>query len=513
MANQQVNKPTITNTLLGAELTPTIQPQKVLLVGQQTSAATATEKTLISNLQSIAQVETLFGARSEMAGMYRAFRALNTKTQVDAISLDDNSGTAATGVVAITGTAGEDGTLTFFVGSRKNHSYTISVTDLDTATIIGDALVAAVTADTEAPFTAVNVTGTVTFTYANEGTIGNNIALSVQGIVDGISIALTNFASGATDPVVTGLYSVIGETRYQNIVAPEYAQSETLTLLDARWDIDNKVLNGVMIYGATDTLANLKTKLTSVNSQNLALFGNKLGTASDLKGSETGELNYVIAATIAAVRSLGFTEGANLSNIVTGNVDILDRTGGIQFASLPYFNTPLSNISPILANKGFTGTEIDELRDTGISVIGNNKADNGVLLGEVVTAYKTDTLGNPDTSFKFLNFRDTYDVATEYQFNNLKTDYPQSRLTYGDLREGLTMANEDSIRGSMIKYYKELGSFGITQLGATAQNYYDTNLTISVDLQNRKVTAEQEIPIVTQFGNMVITSRIAFNVS
>lgn len=514
MANQQINKPTITNTLLGAELTTTIQEQKVLLVGQQTSAATATEKTLISNLQSIAQVETLFGKRSELAGMYRAFRAINTKIQVDAISLDDNgAGVAATGTIAFSGTAGEDGTYTFFIGSRKNHSYTISVSENDTATVIGDALVAAITADTEAPFTASNVTGTVTITHAQKGTIGNDIALYYDGVIDSVTVTLTAFASGATDPIVTGIYSVIGETRYQNIVAPDYAQTVTLALLDARWDIDNKVLNGVMFYGKIDTLANLKTLLTSINSQNLVVFGNKLGTASEFKGSETGEFNYVIASTMAAVRSLRFTEDASLSGIVSGNVGRLDREGGIQLASLPYFNTPLSNISPIIASKGFTGTEIDELRDTGISVIGNNRADNGVILGEIVTAYKTDTLGNPDTSFKFLNFRDTYDVATEYQFNNLKVDYEQSRLTEGDLVEGLGMANEDSFRASMKQYYKELSSSAITPAGSTFINYYDTNLTVTLDLANRKVTIEQKIPIVTQVGNIVITSRLAFNVS
>lgn len=513
MANQQVNKPTITNTLLGAELTPTIKPQKVLLVGQQTASATATEKTLIQNLQSIAQVETLFGKRSELAGMYRAFRAINTKTQVDAISLDDaGAGVAATGVVAFAVTTAEAGSLTIAVGSRKQHSYTLDIVATDTATTIGDKLVTAVTADTEAPFTAVNVTGTVTFTHSQKGTIGNDILLDVQGYVGGVTVTLTAFASGATNPTVTGLYSVIGENRYQNIVAPDYAQTETLALLDARWDIDNKVLNGIMIYSKTDTLANLKSLLTSINSQNLVVFGNKLGTASDFKGSETGEFNYVIASSFGAVRSLRFTEGANLSDIVSGNVEILDRTGGISLASLPYFNTPLSNISPILASKGFTGTEIDELRDTGISVIGNNRADNGILVGEIVTSYKTDTLGNPDTSFKFLNFRDTYDVATEYQFNNLKNDYDQSRLTLGDLVNGLTSSNEDKVRGSMIEYFKNLGALGIVPLGSTAIKFYGDNLTVTADAVNRKYDIEQEIPIVTQFGSAIITSRIAFNI-
>lgn len=512
MANQQVNKPTITNTLLGAELTPTIGEQKTLLVGQQTSAATATEKTLISNLQSIAQVETQFGARSELAGMYRAFRAINSETQVDAISLDDNSGTAASGVVAFAVTTAEAGTLTVAVGSRKQYSYIIDVVATDTATTLGDKLEALVTADTAAPFTAANVTGTVTFTHSQEGTIGNDILLDVQGTVGGVTVTLTAFAGGATDPTVIGLYSVIGQTRYQNIIAPDYARTETLTLLDARWEIDNKVLNGVMIYSATDTLSNLKSLLTSINSQNLVVFGNKLGTATDFKGSETGELNYVISATAGAVRSLRLDEGADLSSIVSGNVEVVDRTGGISLASLPYFNTPLSNISPILANKGFTDDEIEELKDTDISVIGNNRADNGVLLGELVTAYKTDTLGNPDTSFAFLNFRDTYDVATEYQFNNLKADYPQSRLTEGDLVDGITMSNEDSIMGSMIKYYKELGAKGITPLGSTSLNFYETNLTVTADAVNRRYIIEQKIPIVTQFGSAVITSRIAFNI-
>jgi len=512
MANQQINKPTITNSLLGADLTPSLGEQKVLLVGQQ-SASTVLEKTLIENLQSVAEVESTFGVRSELAAMYRAFRAINTVTQVDAIALDNSgTGVASVGTVAFSGTAGANGTYTFIVGSAANHTYTINVTSGDTATVIGEALATAINADLANPVGAVNSTGTVTLTWVNKGTIGNDTHLSYEGIVDSVTVALTAFASGANDPTVTGLYSVIGEKRYQTIIAPEYAQSETLTLLDGRWNIDNKVLDGIMIYGATDTLANLKTKLSSVNSQNLIVFGNKLGTASDFKGSETAELDHVIAASFGAIRSLRFTDGANLSDIVSGNVGVLDRTGGIQSASLPYFNSPLSNISPIKPSKGFTETEIGELRDARISVIGNDRADTSVLVGELVTAYKTDSGGNPDDSFKFLNFRDTYSVAAEYQFNNLKVDYAQSRLTPGDLVAGLTLANDGSFRASMIRYYKDLTSFGITPAGASYLNFYDTNLSISLDLALRKVTAEQKIPIVTQLGTISITSRLSFNV-
>ena len=50
----------------------------------------------------------------------------------------------------------------------------------------------------------------------------------------------------------------------------------------------------------------------------------------------------------------------------------------------------------------------------------NNPANTVLISNEAVTTYKTDTLGNPDVTFKYVNFVDTLSIVREYVFNNLK---------------------------------------------------------------------------------------------
>src|SRR4030065_124482 len=77
------------------------------------------------------------------------------------------------------------GTLKVRVGSELNHEYDIAVTNTESATLIGDAIVAAVNADLDCPVTASNSIGTVTFTADNKGTVGNTIGREVVGSVAG----------------------------------------------------------------------------------------------------------------------------------------------------------------------------------------------------------------------------------------------------------------------------------------------------------------------------------------
>jgi phage tail sheath gpL-like len=505
-----IKEPSVTLSIIAAAQLAGVQEQKVLIVGQMLAAGTATSGELIQDHPNDGSEDTLFGRASHMAGMVREYKKLNKISQLDLIPLDDAAGTNATAVATITGPATEAGSLIFSVGSEKNHKYTIAVADADTATDIGDALEAAITADLDAPFSAANVAGVVTITSEHDGTISNAWDIRTSGTVAGVAVALTGWTGGATDPTLTSVLDVIANIRYQTILWPNsYDITVVEDVLNTRFNSTNDIKDGVAIQVVKGTLASLKSAVSSLNSQSLCVVGNKTVDTTARKGTATAEMPDVIAAQIAAIRALRLTQDAQLTQFLT-TVSRLDQFGGISLASLPYFNTSLPNLPVSLPNDFFTETELDEMRDNGLSVIGPNRAFNGTIFGEFVTTYLTDTAGNPDTSYKFLNTVDTASVIREFYFENYKSKYAQTRLTDGDLIAGRDMANESSIRAFTKQLYDELAEDALVQAGSTAKKDFDTNLIISADISTGTVTINMAPLLVTQLRAIIGTIQINF---
>jgi len=511
-------QPKVTVSIVNASEAVENADQKILFVGQKTSAGSATAGALVESISNGGAEDALFGSDSMLATMIRANKVRNQQIQIDAISLDDDgSGVDATGTMAVTGTATEDGTLTIITGSEKNHKFSIAVTSGDTATVVGDAIAAAVNADLDAPVDAANVTGTVTMTAVNAGTYGNSIGLEIRGEVAGLSTAVTAMTSGATDPTLTGVFDVIGASRYQSIVWPYPDELTELTgLLDPRFNADGAVLDGVGFTAKTDTVANLKTLGSAPNSQSLVIFGDKTESETDYKGPSIVEIPMVKASQFAGFRALRLDSGGfSIADLVITTNGPLDSFGGPALASKPYFNMPFASLLPIKSGRGFDDSEIEDLKDNGITVMGNNPADNTVITGEVVTTYLTDSAGNPDVTFTFLNFVDTATQSREYRFNNYRARFGQSRLTEGDVIKGRDMANELVIRSFSKRLFQDLSGpdFVLFEAGEDALNFFDENLVISIDKASGTVTIQSTDPIVTQLRGLTVTSKITFSIN
>ena len=514
MSSNLISQPSVSINVLPASQEQSAAPQKVLFIGQMLTAGTATTGELQQSIGNASEENGLFGKDSMLAGMIRAGKIINGQTRFDAIGLDDaGAGVAATGTITFGGAPTESGTLEVTIGSEYNHSYDLSITTSSTITTIGDALEALVTADTAAPFSVANVAGVVTVTAKHKGTIGNGITLRVQGSVAGLTVATVAMASGATDPTLTALFDVVEGERYQTVVWPsEYGFTDVVAELDARFNVTNDVLDGVAISTKTDSLANLKTSGNAENSKSLVIEGNKSIDETNFKGSALVEFDYVISSQFAAVRSLRLTEDANISRYVTTNA-ALDSFGGAALATLPYFNTPFFELPQVPVGKGWTAQEVEELGDAGVSVLGNNRAGNTVISGETLTTRKTDTAGNPEDTFKYLNGVDTASSVREIYFNNLKSTYAQSRLTQGALIPGRSMANQASIEAFLDGLFATLGGqdYVLVQAGKDAISYFKANRTVSLDLMEGKVTISMKTPIVTQLRTIIASMQISFS--
>lgn len=509
-----VSQPDVTVNILAANTLVANTDQKVLFIGQKTAAGSATSGALNTGIANDNSWDTLFGVNSMLAGMVRDARRLNSEVRFDAIALSDAAGTAATGTITIVGVPSEDASLKVIVGSKFNHSFTVPVTSGDAIADTATAIVALINADLKCPCTASSALGVVTLTADNLGTVGNTIGIKVEGTVAGSVYTVVGMAGGATDPTLTTVFDVIGDERYQTIVWPYDQDLATVkTFLDARFNTTNDVQDGMAIVSISDSVANLNSTLTALNSQSLAINVDEKMLVTPNIGPALLEIGYSKSAQIAAIRSLRLQEGTDISQFVITRNGARDSFGGPALASKPMFNTPLPRFPLIDIGDGFSRAESETLHDNGGFVIGNNPAGNTSVMGEVVTTYKTDSAGNPDISFKYVNYVDTISNIREYYFNNLKARFAQSRLTEGDLVRGRDMANKELIESFCTQLYTELSGddFVLTQSGETALKFFNRTIAVTLDMSTGTVTINMQVPIVTQLRTILATVQIAFS--
>lgn len=582
--------PNVTANLLSANTAQTPGERSILLIGCMTSG-TATSGALVEDLTTVAEFNAAFGRTSQIAktarGLIQQLSVSRIRPKIAAIGLADNaSGVAATGNVIFGGTATAAGTITVNIDSSVNGSYSIAVASGDTASTIGAALVNAITANADSPVTAANSSGNVTLTAVNDGTQGNTIGLSVSGSVAGIIKTVIAMNSGATNPSLTGLFDPIDDIRYTTVVYPsELGLSTLITEMESRFNVDNKIIDGLGLVCANDTYANLDSGLDVLNAKTIGFICNKLnsntsttaigtisgitqsagtatvttaaahgltsgmsvtiagadqagynltatitvatpttftyavdsGTVSPATGTITGVVNLinyaaggifenpiVIAAQVAAVRELRLTVGANTSSLTTSG----QGTGGNFFGAIPYHNTPFVYLPVVTSGNGFTDTEALELENSGGWLLRNNPANTVIASKEAVTTYKTNALGDADTTYKYVNYFDTLTIARAYIFNNLKADLSQHILTTGDLIQGRPMINQDAFVGIMSGYYRSLSGLdyvllraGSAEAKAFKQAIRDS---VVITLSSGTISAESIANINTQVRNVIM---------
>lgn len=516
-----VRQPEVTAALRAAGVIAGLTIERLLFVGQQSSAATAVSGVLTENILNDSAEDTLYGADSPLATAIRRARRRNKETEFLAIGVDDaGGGTDATGAFTITGTATAAGTLTFILGSKKFNSFDVPVIIGDTPTTIGDKLDVLSAADAEILVTSSNAIGVVTITSKNAGTFGNTIGLKIEGSVTGIAVAVVGMSGGATDPTLTGILDVLGKKRFQGIVWQWQDETdEVKDYLDARFNVNNDILDGVAFVGRTNTLANHLTTLGTENSESLSINVDKLISDSDYVGPAVLEIPFTKVAEFAAIRALRRTNESVLGDLVIARSP-LDSFGGPHQNSKPYFNTPFADLENPDIGDSFTDVEVEQLLDAGGWVIDSNRAFTEVIAGEIVTTYKTDNAGNPDPTFGFLNYVDTSTASREYIVNNTRSQYPQYRAAGGALTPGIDVANEASVAAFVAEKYQELGDLGLVNIGTGTVNGeavdYDKefreNLTVTLNPVTGRFLVAMKLFIVVQLRAVVYDMAVAFEV-
>ena len=509
-----VSNPKTTVNVAGAPTAVPNADMKILVVGQQTSAGTATAGELVTGMTK-ASAKTLGGTGGMMFDAIDDMLDQYTDADIDAIFLDDPTGAAAVGNVLWDGTVTTAGTLEVGYGHFEKGVITTGLT----VGMTSDNIAAAVTT----AFAALaDCTGTITtdgvttdqnnLTYNHDGTEGNNQPIWVKFDGEGITWTITASTGGSGVPTMTNVLDVVNSDRYQRIVAPgSYGTSYLVTHLDAKFNVDNKILDGAGVVCVTDTGANSVTALSSLNSKSLDYLCEDVEALSWYKGTNGYIGGFAKAARIAAIDAKRLTDGVSIANLVSTAAPN-DLVGGPHMASKPYFGTPI--FTPVTdSGQGYTDTEVGNIEDEGGFVVGNNSANTAVILGARSTTYKTDGSGNVDLAFKYRNYVDTYSQIREYIFNNIKADCAQSRLTEGGLIGGYAMENADSIKMKVLRYAKILSGEGyvLVESGQDAATFIDNNTTVTISKATGRATVNTRIPIVTQLREIIVNIAFTFS--
>ena len=516
--------PSVTQQLLAAIAKIAAQPFRIMINGQIGVGGSAVSGQTYKEVQDLTndEVFALFGANSYLSNTIQKQRAICKKRySIWVIALTPAAGTAASLALAYTGAgATEARTMKVKAISEKEFTFNVSIAVGDSPNDVALAVEAWIDALPDY-FPASNLVAidVLTLTASDLGTLGNKYTVVHENIPPGIIVngnleeSRDQFTSGATDPVVTGIFDNVAATRFHTILWPwETDFSEPNDFLTPRNIISNAFLQGVCYIGLDGTEAEIKAVVngaTPLNSLNLFFMGNR--TISGVSGIiEPSDWRI---AEFAAIEGLRLTDGASISQYVTVDAP-LDNVGGSALASLGYYATPLANTSPVPPELLFDEQEQVNLKADGYTIIGVNESANSVIMGEVVSTYKKDDAGNDDPSFKFLNYIRTGWLILEIYFTTVKTSYKQSRLTEGALVPRRAMANKGSITGKYLGVFKELGGpdFVLCQAGSAAEKTFSDNLVVETDLADGLVSSSGVLPIVTQNRKFDMVWQMAFTI-
>jgi phage tail sheath gpL-like len=350
--------------------------QRALLIGQQTSAATATPNVAVI-VRNVEQARLLFGQGSILALMVETYRKNDTFTELWCLPVADAAASsAATGTVVFTGTATASGTVSLYIAGRRIQT---GVSNGTAAAAVATAVAAAINADVSSPVTAAASTGTVTLTARNKGTLGNGIDVRMnflggaggEALPLGISATITAMANGATDPVFTPALAALGDDDFDFVGFP-YTDTNSLDAIKAfmddvtgRWSWSRQIY-GHVFSARSGTLGQLGTFGALRNDQHATIMG--------FHDSPSHAWDWAAAYTAAAAVSLSIDPARPLQTL-----------------------TLLGVLAPPMASR-FTIPDRQTLYFTGLATY-TVRTDGTVQIDRGITTYQKNAFGQADVSY------------------------------------------------------------------------------------------------------------------
>ena len=329
--------------------------QKVLIIGNKTTAGSATPDTVVygpdtsTTMQSETDVIAIFGAGSQVHRAWRRFSAVNKTTPIYAIAAAESAGTAATGAVVVKTTATSAGNIRFYY---SDEFVDVGVATGDTATTIGGNIATAINNNVNWAITAVNTSGVVAVTAKNKGPEGNWLKIGVV-VGPGSAPGGTTVTTYGTVWVINNLY-VNGQFVEPPTANGYYYQESTRAPASGT--------------GATNTQSSNTSTITGVTGATADWVGQSFVVTDASHSANTGTFTITAAGT-GTVTYTNATPGVNSTTInwsVTFN--------NTSFSSAPSFPT---TIGSTVNDGGCTWTCWGTYTGVGVTSLGGGAtADN-----------------------------------------------------------------------------------------------------------------------------------------
>lgn len=403
-------------------------PNRVLLIGARLSTGSVAAGVL-TRILSKDDGPVMFGRGSQLAQMIEAFKSVNKFTEVWAIALT-GAGTAATKTITVTGPATSAGTLHFLVQGKP---VDVAVASGDAQNAIASAIDAAFAAyEADWLYTFGVATNVVTGTCRHLAAFGQDFDIRLNyydrqalDMPAGVTIAIADAVSGATDPDVTTALAAVGDEWFTTIVCG-FNLDANVDILEAyaeeHWGplIQQDVQCWVGFRG-TDTEA-----LTYAGSRN-SQFSHVIPT-----GDNTPLSPWQWAALFAGVS--------------TSEPD----------PARPRQNMKVLGCLPPIREELWTREERQALLEAGVSTWIVDTA-GAVYIERIVTTYTTNASGIADPTFRNLETMLTLAAIRYTTRARIALKYPRHKLADDNANYGVgqKVVTPKVIRGEMIQLFRE----------------------------------------------------------
>lgn len=453
------------------------QPQNpVWIVGQALNAQPFAPYPCFSP----AQADNFAGAGSHLARMFRAYFANDPVGPIYLLPYADAAGATPAGCsVVFNGTASANGTVNLYIAGQY---VPVGVSAGMSSVQIAAAVVAAVNASQQLPVTATAVAAVdttlrkVQLTARNAGTLGNWInvqmnllgAMAGQATPAGISTLIGTMNGGATDPDLTQVAAVLGDTSMRLLIHP-YSRNATAMAAFAALMNDSTgrwgALRGSMGHcftAAQDTVATLQTYGGTNDDQHSSVLAYETGSPTPIweaaaiwAGSQAASLRTQPNAPTTGLPMLGF---------MPPPAGLAEASGG-----------------------AFLKTTRNNLLGNGLGTA--RYPVSGPVVNRAPTTYQTNAFGQPDESYfdtqQMFNLMRIKDFISEWETDTFRQTLVADNGT--KMAQGIKYTTPQLFMAGMADLYLQLQTLGLVE---------DASAFIAASSAVRNLTSPGEIDAV-----------------
>lgn len=465
---------------------------KMALIGCYDNTKTAVVPNVPVKIISALDAGTRFGFGTQLHRQaIMAFKGHSGAIEVYAVPVADAGGAAASaGTLVFATNASSNGTYTIYCGSRLAEDIvSVAVTSGMTPTQIGDAVEAAINANTSLPFTADNTTGSVALTCKTKGTVGNKYIVTVDTseAPTGTTLVVTTPVNGSGEPSIATALAGIHNTSlwFTDIIATEYSTTNTGLALSVIGDPNDKTgwydsqdyrPANVWFTGVTGGSAGLSAAIAVGTA--LKENPNVLYVQAPSYNEEPSEISTYLSA--VACLNVAQNPAREITRI-----------------SLPYLS------GPITAADDWT-SEYSNRNVADISGLALVRVDSGVVkFGDMCTTWHP--ADNQNAGFKYyINQRKIWNIAKSIKDSDASDSY-QDRPIVSSVASTLNVnaIDEDIIRANLVSLvYQWAQKAWIYQSDFTINN-----MTVTKNISNPD-RFDKVIPVILSGNNRVEDTEI-----